>query len=72
MQQRIIENATKEAVQSLKHVLFNSIFNNLKETSIKKEIASFIDDAKLEGVANISENRDKRDEQKEVVNTGRK
>lgn len=72
MPQRIIENATKEAVQSLKHVLFNSIFNNLKETSIKKEIASFIDDAKLEGVANISENRDKRDEQKEVVNTGRK
>lgn len=72
MLQRVIEDARKEAVQSLKPVLFNNIFNNLKERSVKKNIASFIDDAKFGGVANISENRDKREEQKEVANTGRK
>lgn len=72
MLQRVIENARKEAAQSLKHVLFNSIINNLKERGVKKKIASFIDEAKLEGFANISENRDKTEEQKEVANTGRK
>lgn len=58
--QRIIENARKEAAQSLKHLLFNSIINKLKERRVKNKITSFIDDTKLEGVANISENRDKK------------
>lgn len=61
MLQRVIENARKEAAQALKHVLFNSIVNNLKERSVKTKIAS-----KLEGVANITENRDKREEQRRL------
>ena len=52
MLQIVIENAEKEAAQSLKHVLFNTIINNLKEGGVKKKIASFTDDAKLGGVAN--------------------
>ena len=39
---------------------------------VKKKIASFTDDAKLGGVANISENSDNTEEQKEIANTGRK
>lgn len=47
MLQRVFENARKEAAQTLKNVLLNSIISNLKERSVKK-IAS-----KLEGVAKL-------------------
>lgn len=48
MLQRAFENARKEAAQSLKNVLLNSIISNPKERSVKKKIAS-----KLEGVAKL-------------------
>lgn len=69
--QTVIKNARKEVAQSLEDILFNSIINNLKERSVKKA-ASFTGDAKLGGVANVSENGANTEEWQQVTNTERK